>query len=182
MDTPSLILFLDAALVAPFRWLEAPLPAYWLGSTLLGLLAAGVGRLCLGLARRVNRRALRRAEARAEHYGGRTTEALRQGDAAAYRALNRLGNEAFGRAFFLQLGTGVAALWPLPAAAAWLALRFEGLRLPLFGLGSDLSYTAPLLLGFVAGHLALVLLLSRLRRRRETPRQDRTPAPLEVAQ
>lgn len=55
-----------------------------------------------------------------------TVEALHAGDTEAYRAVNTVAHEHFGKSFFAGAALGISALWPVPFALAWLALRFEG--------------------------------------------------------
>ena len=57
--------------------------------------------------------------------------ALKAGDKAAYKAINSLANEAFGKSFFLQVAMASASLWPVPCALAWLQIRFSSIRFPL---------------------------------------------------
>ena len=57
--------------------------------------------------------------------------AMRAGDKVAYKAINKLANEAYGKTFFLQLAMAAASLWPIPLALAWLQLRFFRVDFPL---------------------------------------------------
>jgi hypothetical protein len=57
--------------------------------------------------------------------------ALKSGDKPAYKDINKLANEAYGKSFFLQLAMACASLWPVPFALAWMQTRFSGIAFPL---------------------------------------------------
>jgi hypothetical protein len=50
--------------------------------------------------------------------------ALKAQDKDTYTCCNHQANDAFGKYFFCQIATGMAAIWPLPFALAWMQIRF----------------------------------------------------------
>lgn len=142
--------WLDAAAIAPFRCIEEPLPAFWLGSVVLAGVCVMLGQLSLKVATAVNGRLMEGHVGDASRYQETSLSLLRAGHGDRFKGVNQLANEAFGKAFFLGVAWGAASLWPLFFAAAWLEMRFSGMRIPL-GIGEiTLSHVAPLLLAYVA--------------------------------
>jgi hypothetical protein len=102
-------------------------------------------------------------------------EALRAGDKKAYLAANTLAHDHFGKSFFAGAALGLASLWPLPFALAWMGLRFEGIvlyELPWEGYGAGYVFVllavyifSRLCFGRVKKFLPLFRQVERLRRR-----------------
>jgi hypothetical protein len=122
---------IDLFLITPFRWPDNPALGWWLGTFILALWATLLGELTLAVAYRANRSRVQQVgeEMMARHR--QSLNALRSGDRQAYRAINRLANEAFGNAFFVQLALACASLWPAALALAWLEIRFADVPFPL---------------------------------------------------
>ncbi len=122
--------FLDALLIAPFRWPESPHLGIWLGSVLLALLCLLLGESTSALLYLLKSRFFKAQDSHLDdlvRYHNLSVDAIHQGNKEAYLATNSLAHEHFGRYFFAQAAFGLASLWPLPFALAWLAQRFEGL-------------------------------------------------------
>ncbi|MFH1058813.1 MAG: hypothetical protein V1797_09075 [Pseudomonadota bacterium] len=151
---------LDPVLIAPYRWPADPIWGWWLGTLVLALWCALLGELTAGVIYRVNHRYLREHNQNMLARNREARDALRAGDRQGYKALNKKANDAFGRAFFLQMAMGSASLWPAFLAVAWLQARFEGLSLSPFGLGLGVNY----LVGFLLCYLAVRLGLMRIKK------------------
>ncbi len=139
----SLLVALYPVLVAPYRLVNDPAGAFWLGTLVLAGWCLLLGETTLALARRLNREPLERHAREAKDYQARSLRALKAGDKTAYRAINRLASDAFGHSFFLGAALGMGALWPLFFAAAWLKLRFGALGAPRPGLDLALPWPRP---------------------------------------
>jgi hypothetical protein len=126
----SWLAWLDAGLIAPYRWLHDPVWAWWAGTLVLAGWATLLGGLTSSLARRANRAHLAGLEREMADRNAQAMAALAAGDKPAYKALNKDANEAFGKLFFLKAAMGAASLWPAFLAVAWLQSRFEGLAIP----------------------------------------------------
>jgi len=157
----ELLVFLDPVLIAPYRWVADPVWGWWLGTLVLAGWALLVGELTLWVAYRVNHRFVEELGRQLNRHQQASFNALRAGDKAAWRDINRLANETYGKAFFLHLAMGMSSLWPAFLAVAWLEPRFGRLPIPLPGLPWSLNYVA----GFIICYLALRLAWGRLRRR-----------------
>jgi hypothetical protein len=119
--------WLDAFLIAPFRWTASPLWAMWLGSAPLAFYCVLLGEYSgAGLFLLQHRRSGVTQDGMLR-YHTLSMQALRAGDKEAYLAANTLAREEYGKYFFTQAAIGCATLWPLPFALGWMALRFEGI-------------------------------------------------------
>ncbi len=132
MDMISgLISGIDQILITPYRWPGNPMGGWWLGAFLLALWAVLVGRGTLALVMRLNLRHVREGFDETALRHEQSMNALKAGDKVAYKAINKLANEAYGKTFFLQVAMATASLWPIPLALGWLQLRFSEVRFPL---------------------------------------------------
>ncbi len=164
MDAISgLIQAIDALLIVPYRWPGHPLIGWWLGTSLLAVWTVLFGRLTMALVFRVNRVYIKETvdEVSLRHH--QSMNALKAGDRAAYRGINRLANEAFGKSFFMQIAMAAASLWPIPVALAWLHMRFSAVDFPLpVGLPlTGASVTYPFI--FIPLYILVRILLSPLK-------------------
>lgn len=142
----SMLAVLDTLLIAPFLWPADPLAGYWLGCGVLAALSVGAGFATSALLRRLNHRYLADSGEEALKRQNEALAARRQGDDQAYRAANRLANEAFGRWFFQSATITMAALFPAFLAAGWLSTRFDHVAFPIPFTDTTLSFVAPLVL------------------------------------
>ena len=82
-------------------------------------------------------------------------KAKQAGDEKAYKGINTLANEAFGKSFFLFMAMGMASLWPAFFAAAWLSERFNDIvfKLPGWAGGLELNFIAPFIILYIAARI-----------------------------
>lgn len=166
-------LLLDPLLIAPYRALDDPVLAWWLGTIWVAGLSILVGELTLALGKRLNRRTLDQHAGEAKDMQEKSMAALKAGDKAAYKAMNRLANESFGRSFFQRAALGAAALWPLFLAAGWMQRRFAGLDIPLLGDQLSVGWVQGLIICYLLLRLGLALI--RRQRKRRGPQPPSTP-------
>ena len=151
--------WLDELLIAPYRWPDDPITGLWLGTAVLALWAVLAGSLTMKLVYRVNRRHVTATGDEVAKMHEASMNALRGGDKEAWRGINRLGNEAFGKAFFLNIAMGASSLWPAFFAAAWLRMRFE--NVPFLTPFGEINYAA----GFIILYIVTRVLLSSIAKR-----------------
>lgn len=139
MDFAALVpAWLDAFLIAPFRWPTSPYMGIWWGSALLALFCLLLGELTAAILFWVQRHRLLGMQDEMLRYHNLSVDALHAGDKEAYLAANKLAHEDFGRSFFAQAAVGMVSIWPVPFALAWMSLRFEGI--PVHSIpGTDLQ-------------------------------------------
>ncbi|MDZ7699706.1 MAG: hypothetical protein U5R49_23185 [Deltaproteobacteria bacterium] len=131
MDASWLLQWIDSVLIAPYRWWQNPVTGWWVGTVVLCLWAVLLGDATIRVVMRVNLRFVQEAMDETVQRHEQSMNAMRAGDKSAYKAINRLANEAFGKTFFLQLAMAAASLWPIPLALAWLDFRFSNVDFPL---------------------------------------------------
>ncbi len=163
MDFAALVhAWLDAWLIAPFRWPASAEAGLWLGAALLALCCLLLGELSAGLAYLWQRRRLEAMQAGVLRYHNLSVDAIHAGDKEAYLAINRTAHDEFGKSFFAQAGVGMASIWPLPFALGWMALRFEGI--PVYAVPGT-SLHAGYVFVFLTCYIAERILFARLRKR-----------------
>ncbi len=140
---------IDIFCMAPFRWIDDPVSAFWLGSAMLALASFLVGQATSWLAMRFNGAGLQKHVEDARRYENAYLGMLRHGEANP-SGVNSLANESFGKAFFMGIATSAAGLWPVFLAAGWIDLHFAGVRVPLAGVEGGISNVAPLVLAYIA--------------------------------
>jgi hypothetical protein len=145
----ELLKIVDAVLIAPYRWPADPVWGWWLGTFVLACWAVLIGELTLALVFRINRRHVDAANKEMQDRNRQAMNALKAGEKRIYKGLNDLANEAFGKAFFLQVAMGASSLWPAFLAAGWLERRFGEVPILLPGSMGDVTYEA----GFIAIYL-----------------------------
>lgn len=157
----------DPILIAPYRWFEAPMVGWWVGTFCLALWAAFLGELTQAVAYRVNEAYLSKLLGSTQYYFEQSMKARAAGERRAYKQINRLANDEFGRSFFLLAAMGMASLWPAFFAAAWLRERFGEIRfaLPYWAGGLELSFLAPFVLLYILARFLLIRLKPKLRLR-----------------
>ena len=163
MDPVALIIsYIDPFLIAPYRWFENPDVSWCMGTFCLAFWAGIIGELTLAVAYRLNRHQVNQNDDQTLYYHQNSLAAKKAGDEAAYKGINDLANEAFGKAFFLLAAMGMASLWPAFFAAAWLDLRFGELSftLPQWAGGLQLNIIAP----FIVFYILARVLISKVKR------------------
>jgi len=150
-----LLLQIDPVLIQPFRWFDNPTLSWWLGTFIAALWAAAVGEVTMAFVNRVNRSAVKDSMDEMNMYRDRSMNALKSGDKKAYKQINRLANEAYGKTFFLTLAMGMASIWPVFLAAAWFQERFGGIRFPIPYLENGLNFVPFLLVCYIPARIVV---------------------------
>jgi hypothetical protein len=164
----------DAFAIFWFRIPSTPIIGYFLGTSVLALLCVVLGDAAGAASRAANRRRMEKENETLSRMYELSTRAAAAGDRDAYRALNREGNDAFGRVFFTQTAVGISTLFPVPFALAWMETRFSAvefsLPVSLPGIGDTVGYPFT----FIPLYILVRIVYGRLRRRIITA--GRTPA------
>lgn len=119
--------WLDAFLIAPFRWPGSPFPGLWLGSAFLSAYCVVLGELTGAALFFLFHRYYNGMQDNMLRYHNLSVEALHAGKKDVYLAANKLAQEGFGKYFFAQASISISTIWPVPFALGWAALRFEGI-------------------------------------------------------
>ena len=155
MDFASFIpSWLDAFLIAPFRWLPDAYAGMWLGSAFLSFYCLLLGEYTAAGLYLLHHAHYATDDIEMRRFHKISMDALRAGNKEAYLAANTLASEHFGKSFFAGAALGLSSLWPLPFALGWMSLRFEGLVLyTLPGLGCGAGYVFVLLTVYIVFRL-----------------------------
>ena len=154
MEMHPFLLFLDPYLIRLYRITGYAWVDFFLGTLALAFVVLIIGEFTISLAFLASRKRIERVTDEAVKYQNLSMEALAAGDKEAYRAANRLANDAYGRSFFMQLALSAAFLWPISFALVWMGYRFSGLEFPLPFTGLSMGYMGVFILLYVAAYQA----------------------------
>lgn len=121
-----------------------------IGTFVLAGICLLIGEASVFLAFLVTRKRLVEKNAEAEKYQDLSMDALKAGNKEAYKAANKLANDAFGHTFFQQLTLSAAFLWPVFFALAWMQYRFLEVEVPLPLLHVSLGFIGVFIIIYVA--------------------------------
>jgi hypothetical protein len=153
MQMLPIFLFLDPYLIWFYRITGYGPVDFLLGTLVLACHALLIGEITISLAFLAARRDIDRTTTAAARYQDLSLEALAAGHKDVYRAANKLANDAFGKAFFMQIALSAAFLWPIFFALAWMQYRFAGLEFPLPFRGYALGYIGVFILLYIPVYL-----------------------------
>jgi hypothetical protein len=162
MEIPWLLLALDPYLIWCYRLPGNAYVGFLLGTFVLVLICLIVGDLTFSLATRLLGKHLDRTATEAGKYQDLSIDAAKAGDKAAFKAANKLANDAFGRSFFSLMALSMARLWPAPFALAWMQYRFFEVEFPLPGTNWSLGYLGVFIIIYVAAYFLFKQVQRRL--------------------
>jgi len=155
---------MDRLFMPVFRLPDSPLPGYYLGTFVLSVLCLVVGKYSVSFAFRFNRDAIVQNRNEMSRYEDISIMALRAGNSHAFRACNRISNDAYANIFFSQAALSAAALWPAFLALGWMQYRFAGvnftLLVPVPGANYIFGYVTTFVLCYVIAQRLLEKTLS----------------------
>ena len=154
MEMSSFFLFLDPYLIRLYRITGYAGVDFFLGTLALAFIVLIIGEFTISLAFLASRKRIDRVTDEAVKYQNLSMEALAAGDKEAYRAANKLANDAYGHSFFMQLALSAAFLWPICFALVWMGYRFSGLEFPLPFTDISIGYMGVFILLYVAAYQA----------------------------
>ncbi len=157
----ELLHLVDMVLISPYRWITDPVWGWWLGTFVLAGWATLVGELTLAMVFHLNRRYVDEMNQEMQDRSRQSMNALKAGEKRIYKGLNELANEAFGKAFFLQIAMGASSLWPAFLAAGWLEVRFGDVPILLPGGMGEVTYIS----GFIVIYLLVRIGWVQLKKR-----------------
>ena len=129
---------------------------------LAALVSVVVGELTISLGYRVNRSYIQGLNQEVKQYQSLSQEASALADPATYRAVNREGNEAFGRLFFHKIALSAASLWPIFFALQWLQDRYASQEILIPGTSWEANYVAAFLVFYILAKVLFGKLKTRI--------------------
>ena len=145
--------YMDYWLMPFYRWPDAPIVGFLVGTFVLASACVILGDLTFNLVVRADRKKITSTTAETVRLNNLSIEALQAGEGESYRACNKLANEAFGRMFFLQVALSTASLWPIPFALAWMQYRFVEVEFPLPFISASMGYIGPFLMIYILARI-----------------------------
>lgn len=124
-----------------------------IGTFLVALLVVVIGEFTISIVFRINRKHLDRLNDNLKKYSELSQEALRLGDEASYKALNKQANDAYGHVFFNKFGLSAAALWPAFFALDWMQPHFAEAGVAIPGFPSGVNYVVVFLLCYILARI-----------------------------
>jgi uncharacterized membrane protein (DUF106 family) len=124
-----------------------------IGTFLLALLVVVIGEFTISLVFLVNRKHLDKLNQQLKKYSDLSQEALRLGDEASYKALNKQANDAYGHVFFNKFGLSAAALWPAFFALDWMQPHFAEIGVAVPGFSSGANYVVVFLFCYILARI-----------------------------
>jgi len=125
-----------------------------IGTFLLALIAVIIGEFTISIVFRINRKHLDRLNDNLKKYSELSQQALRLGDEASYKALNRQANDAYGHVFFNKFGLSAAALWPAFFALDWMQPHFAETGIAVPGYPAGVNYVVVFLCCYILARMA----------------------------
>lgn len=152
MDMHPFFQVLDPYLIWCYRITGHAGADFVLGTLALAGMALIIGEFTISLAFLAVKDRIDRTTAEIVRYQNLSVDALAAGNQEAYRAANKLANDAFGKSFFLQIALSAAFLWPIFFALAWMNYRFSGLEFPIPGTEYSLGFMGVFILIYAAAY------------------------------
>ncbi len=130
----------DPYLIWFYRITDYPFVDFLIGTFVLSMIAVVIGEFTISLAFLANRKFIEKTTDEVVRYQNISVDAIEAGNKPAYKAANKVANEAFGRSFFMQIALSTAFLWPIPFALAWMSYRFADLEFGLLFTDHTVGY------------------------------------------
>jgi hypothetical protein len=162
MELPGLFLALDPYLIWFYRLPANAYVGFFLGTLVLALICLALGEITISLAARLVSKRLYHLTAEASRYQDLSIDAAKAGDKTAYKAANKLANEAFGKSFFSQVALSMARLWPIPFALAWMQTRFLEVEFPVPVLGFSVGYLGIFIILYATAYILFKKIMKKL--------------------
>jgi len=157
-----ILLAIDPYAIWFYRLTGHTFPDFLIGTFVLAFVTLLIGELCISVVFLICRKHIDRTTEEMVHYQNLSEDAQAAGDKGAYRASNKLANDAFGRTFFMQIAFSAAFLWPVFFALTWIGSRFADVEFPLLFTGSSVTYICVFIALYAAAYLIFKKVKCRL--------------------
>jgi len=158
----SLLLAIDPYVIWFYRLTGHAFPDFLIGTFVLAFATLLIGEICISVVFLICRQHIDRTTAEMVRYQNLSEDAQAAGNQDAYRASNKLANDAFGRTFFMQIAFSAAFLWPIFFALTWMGSRFSDVEFPLLFTGASVTYVCVFIPLYAAAYLGFKRVKNRL--------------------
>jgi len=153
MEMQPLWMSVDPFIIWFYRLTGYAFVDFLLGTFVLAWIVLLIGELTISVVFLISRQRIDASTQQALHYQHLSERALSAGDKDAYRAANKLANDAFGKSFFMQIALSAARLWPVFLALAWMSQRFAEIEFQLLFSDCVIGFAGVFLVCFATAHL-----------------------------
>jgi len=153
MEMHPMWMLVDPYIIWFYRLTGYAFADFLLGTFVLAWIALLVGEFTISVVFLAAKQRIDASTHEARRYQDLSAEAMSAGNKEAYRAANKLANDAFGRSFFMQIALSAAFLWPVFVALAWMNLRFAELEFPLLFTDHSLGCVGVFIVLYAAAYL-----------------------------
>ena len=126
---------------------------FLIGTFALACMALMLGELTISWAFLISRKYIDKITGEMTRYQELSEDALAAGDQKAYRASNKLANDAFGKSFFMQIALSAAFLWPIFFALDWMGHRFAEMEFRILFTDYSVGYICVFIVLYAAAHI-----------------------------
>jgi hypothetical protein len=158
----ELFVLVDAFFIWFYRLSGYALLDFLIGTFFLAFTAVVVGEFSISFAFLFTRKSIQSVQDQMINYQNLSIDALSAGDKNAYKAANKLANDAFGKTFFMQIGLSSARVWPAILAIAWMNTRFHEVDFEVPFVGMALGFIPLFILIYVAAYFAFKPIRNRI--------------------
>uniref|UniRef100_A0A7C4AR55 DUF106 domain-containing protein n=1 Tax=Desulfomonile tiedjei TaxID=2358 RepID=A0A7C4AR55_9BACT len=135
---------------------------FLLGTFVLAWIALLLGEMTISVSFLLVRRKIELVNQQMGKYQTMSMEALQAGDQQAYKAANKLANDAFGRSFFMQIALSAAFLWPIFFALEWMSLRFSDVEFEMLFSNRSMGFTGVFIVMYALAYIIFKRIKYRL--------------------
>jgi len=153
MTFESIYLIIDPYLIWFYRITGYSLVDFFIGTFLVAWIALLLGEMTISLSFLIVRRRIESVNKRMGKYQAMSMEALEVGDQQAYKAANKLANDAFGRSFFMQIALSAAFIWPIFFTLEWMGFRFSDVEFELLFSNRSMGFTGVFIIMYALAYI-----------------------------
>lgn len=162
MAFESIYLVIDPWLIWFYRITGYAFVDFLLGTFVLAWIALLLGEMTISVSFLLVRRKIELVNQQMGKYQTMSMEALQAGDQQAYKAANKLANDAFGRSFFMQIALSAAFLWPIFFALEWMSLRFSDVEFEMLFSNRSMGFTGVFIVMYALAYIIFKRIKYRL--------------------
>jgi hypothetical protein len=162
MEMHPLWILVDPYIIWLYRLTGYAFADFIFGTFVLAWIALLVGEFTVSVVFLAAKQRIDASTDEARRYQDLSADALSAGNKEAYRAANKLANDAFGKSFFMQIALSAAFLWPIFLALAWMTQRFAELEFPILFSSFSLGFTGVFIVMYATAYLIFKRIKYRL--------------------
>ncbi len=153
MHMNPVYMIIDPYLIFFYRITGHSFLDFLIGTFALACMALILGELTISWVFLISRKYIDKITNEMTRYRNLSEDALAAGDKRAYRASNKLANDAFGKSFFMQIALSAAFLWPIFFALDWMGRRFAEIEFRILFTDYSVGYICVFITLYAAAYM-----------------------------